>query len=249
MAKLNKKDIGYIRRSEEEGFQIGELSAGDFVCGSLNEDNPRADVEVCIIEEANRISASLITGRYRQMVWMGKASEKSKAMHMQSQLMSDITLIPLAEDWFAENSAIFRKMNEDEMMRPKDTNLKVAFSYEFKARRWHAEYFAVGFEITFMDNDLYDKLQQEGLSWVACETNSKGRAIIVQIVKPINSSLEPSDDNKYKVGKAAAVAQFVAVHELQHFLRLCGIFDAMNIPKRLLDDAEEMARLFGRKKV
>lgn len=250
MAKLNSKDIGYIRHSsEEEDFQLGELTVGDFVYGSLNEDKPREDIEVCIIDNINRCDASLITGRYRQMVWMGKADESSKASHSQTQSVSDLTFIPLAEDWFAENSAIFRKMDKDEMMRPKNTNLKVAFSYEFKARRWHAEYFAVGFEITYEDNDLYDKLQQEGLNWVACKDGSKCKAILVQIVKPLNSSLEQTADNKYKVGTAAAVAQFIAVHELQHFLRLCGIFDAMNIPKRLLDGVEEMARLFGRTKV
>lgn len=153
--------------------------------------------------------------------------------------------MPLAEDWFAENPAIFRKLEDDETIKPKDSNLKVAFCYEFKARNWQASYYAVGFEISYMNSDLEDMLRQEGLSWVACQTECRCKATIVQIVRPI---LGPADDKGvHKPFTAAAVGQLIAVHELQHFLRFCGIFDNIVIPKRLINDAEDMVKLYGRK--
>lgn len=247
MAKSNSNNIGIIRHvGKEDDFQMGELTVGDFVYGSLNEDNPMADVEVCMVQDIGKYDADLVTGRYRQKARMKKGSDVEESMNTTTESISDLTIIPLAEDWFAENSAIFRKLHDDETMKPVDSDLKIAFAYEFKARNWQATYYAVGFEIRFQDNTIYDRLQQEGLNWVGCQDGSRGKAIIVQIVKPLGDGKENAG-SKFKKFSAAAVAQLIAVHELQHFLRLCGIFDSLNIPKRLIEDAEGLAELFGRK--
>lgn len=248
MAKSKSNDIGFIRHTgEAENFRLGELTVGDFVYGSQYEDNPKADVEVCMIRDLNAVTATMVTGRHRQQIWAGKMpdSEESKKLYFEESI-KDLTLVPLADDWFAENSAIFRKLHDDETMKPVDSDLKIAFAYEFKARNWQATYYAVGFEIRFQDNTIYDRLQQEGLNWVGCQDGSRGKAIIVQIVKPLGDGKENAG-SKFKKFSAAAVAQLIAVHELQHFLRLCGIFDSLNIPKRLIEDAEGLAELFGRK--
>jgi len=233
--KSNSNNVGFIRHDEDEDFQLGELTVGDFVYGNMaEEDGTPKEREVCIVSEYSKKYAEIYTARYRQMKWMGKAiTQEMIIANYCTQPISNLTIIPFSEDWFAENSAIFRKLSDSETMKPRDSDLKVAFAYEFKARRWQATYYAVGFELTYQDHDLEDKLQEEGLSWVASKTESKCKAIIVQIVKPVKQTDGRGSYNTYN---AAAVAQFIAVHELQHFLRLCGVFDAMNVPKDLLDN-------------
>ena len=236
MSSDNK--IGYIRHhddGDEDIFQLGELSSCDFVYGYMDDEfsNPR-NRELCIVSELSKLRALVYTARYRQMVAMGKATERDRKENYRLQYIQDLTIVPFSEEWFAENSAIFRKMNKSEEVEPRDSDLKVAFCYEFKARRWQATYYAVGFKIRYQDNDMYDKMQAEGLEWVKCTNGSQGEAIIVQIVKPVKQV--HSDSKVHDCFTAAAVAQFIAVHELQHFLRLCGIFDVMNVPKELLDN-------------
>ena len=236
----NDNKIGYIRHhddGDEDIFQLGELSPLDFVYGYMDDDDGRPkDREICIVSEITKNTAEVYTARYRQMKWMGKATTQDMIDNYCTEPISVLTIVPFSEEWFAENSAIFRKMNKSEEVEPRDSDLKVAFCYEFKARRWQATYYAVGFKIRYQDNDMYDKLQAEGLDWVKCMNGSQGEAIIVQIVKPVKQV--HSDSKVHDCFTAAAVAQFIAVHELQHFLRLCGIFDVMNVPKELLDDTK-----------
>lgn len=247
--KNNSNNVGFIRYNEDEDFQLGELTVGDFVYGDMADvDGKPKGREVCIVSDISKITAEVYTARYRQMKWMGRAiTQEMIISNYCTQPISNLTIVPFSEDWFAENSAIFRKLLDGETMEPRDSDLKVAFAYEFKARRWQATYYAVGFELTYQDHDLEDKLHEEGLSWVASKTESRRKATLVQIVKPVKPVKQTDGRGIYKTSAAAAVAQFIAVHELQHFLRLCGIFDAMNVPKRSIDDANEMAESFGRK--
>jgi len=229
-------NIGYIRRSEDtEDFQFGELSNGDMVYGyMLGDDGKPKDKEVCIVSDTSKLFAGVYTARYRLKIWTGIATQEDMANSHNRMPIRELTIVPISEDWFAENSAIFREIKGSEDIKPRDSDMRVAFCYEFKARRWQATYYAVGFELSFTDLTLYDKLQQEGLQFTACEAQSRGKATIVQIVKPVKRAA--SNSKVHDTFTAAAVAQFIAVHELQHFLRLCGIFDTFNVPKELLSD-------------
>ena len=83
----------------------------------------------------------------------------------------------------------------------------------------------VAYELHYEDEEEFQHLVKEGLSYLTCLKESQGKGTIAQIVRFISGSMN----------LGAGVMQIVSIHDLQHFLRLCGC-EELKVPKSLLED-------------
>lgn len=162
-------------------------------------------------------------GRYHKLMVMGRVSllnsdRKALGVEYCGAALHDVCLVPLSEEWFVANPKVFAPT--DDIQEPKGQT--IAWAYQFEARRWPAVYYAVGLRVAYEDADERMRLLDEGLSFLDAKEAASHTSIIVQIVRRIPGS----------PGSALAVAQVISIHELQHFLRLCGA-EELQAPENL----------------
>ena len=83
----------------------------------------------------------------------------------------------------------------------------------------------VAYELHYEDEEEFHHLVKEGLSYFTCIQESQGKGTIAQIVRFISGSMN----------LGAGAMQIVSIHDLQHFLRLCGC-EELKAPQSLLED-------------
>ena len=134
----------------------------------------------------------------------------------------DLYLVPITEEWLKENPQVFTPC--DDIEQP-ESRFRFAYQYKFSAKRFICDYHIVAYELHYEDEEEYQHLVREGLSFFTCIKESQGKATIAQIVRFIPGSID----------LAAGVMQIVSIHDLQHFLRLCGC-EELKVPHSLLED-------------
>ena len=134
----------------------------------------------------------------------------------------DLYLVPITEEWFKENPQVFTP--SDDIMQ-QESGLRFAYQYKFSAKRFVCDYYMVAYELHYEDEEEYQHLVREGLGFFTCIKESQGKATIAQIVRFIPGSID----------LAAGAMQIVSIHDLQHFLRLCGC-EELKVPQSLLED-------------
>ena len=135
---------------------------------------------------------------------------------------SELYLVPITEEWFKENPQVFTPC--DDIEQP-ESRFRFAYQYKFSAKRFICDYHIVAYELHYEDEEEYQHLVREGLGFFTCIKESQGKATIAQIVRFIPGSID----------LAAGAMQVISIHDLQHFLRLCGC-EELNVPQSLLED-------------
>ena len=134
----------------------------------------------------------------------------------------DLYLVPITEEWLKENPQVFTP--SDDIMQ-QESGLRFAYQYKFSAKRFVCDYYMVAYELHYEDEEEFQHLVKEGLSYLTCIKESQGKGTIAQIVRFISGSMN----------LGAGVMQIVSIHDLQHFLRLCGC-EELKAPQSLLED-------------
>lgn len=135
---------------------------------------------------------------------------------------SELYLVPITEEWLKENPQVFTP--SDDIMQS-ESGLRFAYQYKFSAKRFVCDYYMVAYELYYEDEDEFQHLVKEGLSYFTCHQESQGKGTIAQIVRFISGSMN----------LGAGAMQVVSIHDLQHFLRLCGC-EELKAPQSLLED-------------
>ena len=135
---------------------------------------------------------------------------------------SELYLVPITEEWFKENPQVFTPC--DDIEQP-ERRFRFAYQYKFSAKRFICDYHIVAYELHYEDEEEYQHLVREGLGFFTCIKESQGKATIAQIVRFIPGSID----------LAAGAMQLISIHDLQHFLRLCGC-EELKVPQSLLED-------------
>ena len=135
---------------------------------------------------------------------------------------SELYLVPITEEWFKENPQVFTP--SDNIMQ-QESGIRFAYQYKFSAKRFICDYHIVAYELHYEDEEEYQHLVREGLGFFTCIKESQGKATIAQIVRFIPGSID----------LAAGAMQLISIHDLQHFLRLCGC-EELKVPQSLLED-------------
>ena len=116
-------------------------------------------------------------------------------------------------------------------MKPLEGNPSFSYQYKCTAKRFSCEYRIVVYELYYEDEEEYQRLCREGISYFTCLNESQGKATIAQIAAMNPVSKIPG---RY-ICKSTGVMQVVSIHDLQHFLRLCGC-EELKVPQSLLED-------------
>ena len=135
---------------------------------------------------------------------------------------SELYLVPITEEWLKENPQVFTPC--DDIEQP-ESRFRFAYQYKFSAKRFICDYHIVAYELHYEDEEEYQHLVREGLGFFTCIKESQGKATIAQIVRFIPSSID----------LAAGAMQLISIHDLQHFLHLCGC-EELKVPQSLLED-------------
>lgn len=138
------------------------------------------------------------------------------------RLYSELYLVPITEEWLKENPQVFTP--SDDIMQ-QESGIRFAYQYKFAAKRFVCDYYIVAYELHYEDEEEYQHLVREGLGFFTCIKESQGKATIAQIVRFIPGSID----------LAAGAMQLISIHDLQHFLRLCGC-EELKVPQSLLED-------------
>lgn len=134
----------------------------------------------------------------------------------------DLCLIPITEEWLKENPQVFTPCDD---IGQSESGLHFAYQYKFSAKRFFCDYYIVAYELHYEDEEEYQRLVREGLSFFTCIKESQGKATVAQIVRSIPGNMK----------LAVGAMQVISIHDLQHFLRLCGC-EELKIPQSLLED-------------
>ena len=140
-----------------------------------------------------------------------------------SREYDDLCLVSITEDWLKENPQVFTP--SDDIVLQQGNGLRFAYQYKFAAKRFYCDYYMVAYELHYEDEEEYQHLVREGLSFFTCIKESQGKATVAHIVRFIPGSVD----------LAAGAMQVISIHDLQHFLRLCGC-EELKVPQSLLED-------------
>lgn len=144
-----------------------------------------------------------------------------------SRNYEDLCLVPITEEWLKENPQVFTPCDD---VRQPNENLRFSYQYQFSAKRFNCDYRIVFYELHYEDEEEYQRLCREGLNWFICINESQGKATIAQIL-----TVTPLKAQNGLVYRTTGVVQVISIHDLQHFLRLCGC-EELKIPQSLLED-------------
>lgn len=202
-----------IRSSEPVKYGPHDFQLGDYVYATVSLNDPSHGNQLAYIDQQDDEFCSIIFAQTGRTV---------------SREYEDLYLVPITEDWLKENPQVFTPSDD---MKPLEGNPSFSYQYKFTAKRFSCEYRIVVYELYYEDEEEYQRLCREGLNYFTCLDESRGKATIAQIASMNHVSKIPG---RY-ICKPTGVMQIVSIHDLQHFLRLCGC-EELKAPQSLLED-------------
>lgn len=184
-----------------------DFQLGDYVYAPVSLDDPSQGNQLAYIDQQDDEFCSIIFAQTGRTV---------------SREYEDLYLVPITEDWLKENPQVFTPSDD---LKQTEGNFSFSYQYKFSAKRFSCEYRIVVYELYYEDEEEYHHLVKEGLSYFTCLQESQGKGTIAQIVRFISGSMN----------LGAGAMQIVSIHDLQHFLRLCGC-EELKAPQSLLED-------------
>lgn len=140
----------------------------------------------------------------------------------------DLCLVPITEEWLKENPQVFT-LSKD--LKKTKGDLPFSYQYKFSAKRFNRTYYIAVYELRYEDEEVYQRLCREGLNWLTCLNKSQGKATVAKIVA---KTQHLSKENGLVIFWVE-VMSIISIHDLQHFLRLCGC-EELKVPQSLLED-------------
>ena len=184
-----------------------DFQLGDYVYAPVSLNDPSQGNQLAYINQQDGEFCSIIFAQTGRTV---------------SREYEDLYLVPITEEWLKENPQVFTPC--DDIEQP-ESRFRFAYQYKFAAKRFICDYHIVAYELHYEDEEEYQHLVREGLGFFTCIKESQGKATIAQIVRFIPGSID----------LAAGAMQLISIHDLQHFLRLCGC-EELKFPQSLLED-------------
>ena len=196
-----------ISGSEPVKYGPHDFQLGDYVYAPVSLNDPSQGNQLAYIDQQDKEGCTIIFAQTDRTVY---------------REYDDLYLVPITEEWFKENPQVFTPSDD---MKPLEGNPSFSYQYKFSAKRFVCDYYIVAYELHYEDEEEYQHLVREGLGFFTCIKESQGKATIAQIVRFIPGSID----------LAAGAMQTVSIHDLQHFLRLCGC-EELKVPQSLLED-------------
>lgn len=198
-----------IKISGTEPVKYGphDFQLGDYVYAPISSYGPQQGNQLAYIDQQDKEGCTIIFAQTSRTVY---------------REYDDLYLVPITEEWLKENPQVFTPC--DDIEQP-ESRFRFAYQYKFAAKRFICDYHIVAYELHYEDEEEYQHLVREGLGFFTCIKESQGKATIAQIVRFIPGSID----------LAAGAMQLISIHDLQHFLRLCGC-EELKVPQSLLED-------------
>lgn len=203
-----------ISDSEPIKYSRHDFQLGDYVYAPVSLDDPQQGNQLAYIDQQDKDGCTIIFAQTGRTVY---------------REYDDLYLVPITEDWLKENSQVFSTCND---LKQTEGDFSFSYQYKFSAKRFNRKYNIVVYELHYEDEVIYQRLCREGLNWFTCLNESQGRVTVAKIVSKI---YHLSKENGLVLFGGALVMQSISIHDLQHFLRLCGC-EELNIPQSLLED-------------
>ncbi len=184
-----------------------DFQLGDYVYAPVSSYGPQQGNQLAYIDKQDNDGCSIVFVQTNRKVLRS---------------YSELYLVPITEEWLKENPQVFTP--SDDIMQ-QESGLRFAYQYKFFAKRFVCDYYMVAYELHYEDEEEFQHLVKEGLSYFTCLQESQGKGTIAQIVRFISGSMN----------LGAGVMQIISIHDLQHFLRLCGC-EELKAPQSLLED-------------
>ena len=190
-----------------------DFQLGDYVYAPVSLNDPSQGNQLAYIDQQDKEGCTIIFAQTSRTVY---------------REYNDLYIVPITEDWLKENPQVFTPSDD---MKPLEGNPSFSYQYKFTAKRFSCEYRIVVYELYYEDEEEYQRLCREGLNYFTCLDESRGKATIAQI-----ASMNPVEKvpGRY-IYRPTGVMQIVSIHDLQHFLRLCGC-EELKVPQSLLED-------------
>ena len=202
-----------IRSSEPVKYGPHDFQLGDYVYAPVSLNDPSKGNQLAYIYKQNNYGCSIVFVQTNRKVY---------------RVYNELYLVPITEEWLKDNPQVFTPSDD---MKPLEGNPSFSYQYKFTAKRFSCEYRIVVYELYYEDEEEYQRLCREGLNYFTCLDESRGKATIAQIAAMNPVSKIPG---RY-IYKPTGVMQIVSIHDLQHFLRLCGC-EELKAPQSLLED-------------
>lgn len=136
--------------------------------------------------------------------------------------------MPITEDWLKENPQVLTPCND---LKQTEGDLSFSYQYKFSAKRFNRKYNIAVYELHYEDEEVYQRLCREGLNWFTCLNESQGKVTVAKLVaKTHHLSKEEG-----LVIFGVETMSVISIHDLQHFLRLCGC-EELKVLQSLLED-------------
>nr|DAM65135.1 MAG TPA: hypothetical protein [Caudoviricetes sp.] len=203
-----------ISDSEPIKYSRHDFQLGDYVYAPVSLDDPQQGNQLAYIDQQDKDGCTIIFAQTGRTVY---------------REYDDLYLVPITEDWLKENSQVFSTCND---LKQTEGDFSFSYQYKFSAKRFNRKYNIVVYELHYEDEVIYQRLCREGLNWFTCLNESQGRVTVAKIVSKI---YHLSKEKGLVLFGGALVMQSISIHDLQHFLRLCGC-EELNIPQSLLED-------------
>ena len=184
-----------------------DFQLGDYVYAPVSSYDPQQGNQLAYIDKQDNDVCSIVFMQTNRKVL---------------RLYSELYLVPITEEWLKENPQVFTP--SDDIMQ-QESGLRFAYQYKFSAKRFVCDYYMVAYELHYEDEEEFQHLVKEGLSYLTCIKESHGKGTIAQIVRFISGSMN----------LGAGAMQIISIHDLQHFLRLCGC-EELKVPQSLWED-------------
>lgn len=198
-----------IKISGTEPVKYGshDFQLGDYVYAPVSSFGPQHGNQLAYIDQQDNDGCSIVFVQTNRKVY---------------RIYDELYIVPITEEWLKENPQVFTPSDD---IAEQESGFRFAYQYKFSAKRFYSDYYMVAYELHYEDEEEYQQLVKEGLSYFTCLKESQGKATIAQIVRFIPGSVD----------LAAGAMQVISIHDLQHFLRLCGC-EELNVPQSLLED-------------
>lgn len=203
-----------ISDSEPIKYSRHDFQLGDYVYAPVSLDDPQQGNQLAYIDQQDKDGCTIIFAQTGRTVY---------------REYDDLYLVPITEDWLKENSQVFSTCND---LKQTEGDFSFSYQYKFSAKRFNRKYNIVVYELHYEDEVIYQRLCREGLNRFTCINESQGRVTVAKIVSKI---YHLSKEKGLVLFGGAGVMQSISIHDLQHFLRLCGC-EELKIPQSLLED-------------
>lgn len=203
-----------ISDSEPIKYSRHDFQLGDYVYAPVSVYDPQQGNQLAYIDQQDKDGCTIIFAQTGRTVY---------------REYDDLYLVPITEDWLKENSQVFSTCND---LKQTEGDFSFSYQYKFSAKRFNRKYNIVVYELHYEDEGVYQRLCREGLNWFTCLNESQGRVTVAKIVSKI---YHLSKEKGLVLFGGAGVMQSISIHDLQHFLRLCGC-EELKIPQSLLED-------------